>query len=83
MSTLSEALEPLRAQVRIQGEHGNWNCNDYMLGMFNGLECALATLEKREPEYRRKPNEGWLDDALPLNFVSSVVGESQPERITS
>lgn len=65
-------LEPLRDQVRVQGEHGNWNCNDYMLGMFNGLECALATLEHREPQYRRKPDDGWLDDRIPPGFVPTV-----------
>jgi hypothetical protein len=63
---------PLRDQLRVQGEHGNWNCNEYMLGMFNGLECALATLEHREPQYRRKPTDGWLDDRIPPGFMPTV-----------
>ncbi len=72
----SDLLDPLRNQHRVQGEHGNWNCNDYMLGMFNGLECAIATLEHREPQYRRKPDEGWLDDRIPPGFVPTVADGS-------
>jgi len=59
--SLDVRLRWLRQQVKIQGEHGNWNCNAYMHGMFNGLECALATLENRPPEYRNAPTT-WLDD---------------------
>lgn len=69
-------LDPLRDQLRVQGENGNWNCNEYMLGMFNGLECALATLERREPQYRRKPDDGWLDDRIPPGFVPTVCDGS-------
>lgn len=74
--TRSAVLDPLRDLVRVQGEHGNWNCNHYMLGVFNGLECALATLERREPQYRRKPDKGWLDDQIPPGFVPAVVDGS-------
>jgi len=63
---------PLRDQLRIQGENGNWNYDAYMQGMYNGLECALATLEKREPQYRSKPEEGWIHDRIPKDFVAQV-----------
>ena len=73
-------LDPLRDQLDVQGAHGNWNYNDYMLGMFNGLECALATLEHREPQYRRKPDDGWLDDRIPPGFVPTVCdGSHKPD----
>ena len=72
-------LGPLRDQLRVQGENGNWNCNEYMLGMFNGLECALATLEHREPQYRRKPDDGWLDERIPPGFVPTVCDGSNRE----
>ena len=72
-------LGSLRDQLRVQGENGNWNCNEYMLGMFNGLECALATLEHREPQYRRKPDSGWLDDLISPGFVPTVCdGPNEP-----
>lgn len=59
---MNTAIETIRGLLKIQGENGNWNCNDYMRGMYNGMECVLATLEQREPVYRNKPQGGWLDD---------------------
>lgn len=59
--TLKKYLDPLRNQLKIQGGRGNWNYDPYMHGMYNGLECALATLEGREPKYRDAPKE-WLCD---------------------
>lgn len=56
---LKPPLGAIKEQLKIQGSDGNWNYDPYMHGMFNGLECALATLEKREPEYRKAPAE-WL-----------------------
>lgn len=48
-----ERLTLIVAELRdIQGRKGNWNMNDYMCGLFNGLELAVATLENREPDYR-------------------------------
>lgn len=47
-----ECVQQLRDLVAIQGENGNWNSDDYSLGLFNGLELALATMEGREPAYR-------------------------------
>ena len=67
-------LDPLRNQHRVQGEHGNWNCNDYMLGMFNGLECALATLEHREPQYRNRMTAGSMTESLPASCRRCVMG---------
>lgn len=58
----SKDLEPLRDQLRVQGGAGNWNYDEYMHGMFNGMECALATLEGREPDFRSRPLDGWLRD---------------------
>lgn len=75
-SSLERMVRPIRDQLNVQGQHGNWNCNEYMLGMFNGLECALATLEHREPQYRRKPDDGWLDDKIPPGFVPTVADGS-------
>lgn len=48
-------IERLRDLVAIQGSDGNWNCDEYMLGMFNGMELALAIMEDRDPVYRTLP----------------------------
>ncbi len=70
--TASDLFAPLRDQLRIQGSDGNWNYDAYMQGMYNGLECALATLEHREPQYRSKPEGGWIHDRIPKDFVPQV-----------
>jgi hypothetical protein len=60
-SLLNDGLDAVRDQLNIQGQHGNWNYDQYMHGMYNGLECALATLENRAPAYKTAPTE-WLCD---------------------
>lgn len=42
----------LRNVREIQAQDGNWNVDDYMCGLYNGLEMALAILEGREPDLR-------------------------------
>lgn len=36
----------------VQGNDGNWNHDEYMRGMFNGMELICAILEEREPQFR-------------------------------
>lgn len=57
----TQALRELEAKVSdanellaIQGEDGNWDYNDYMLGMYNGMELIVSVMEGREPVYRSK-----------------------------
>lgn len=38
-----------------QGSHGNWDANEYMFGMFNGMELILSIIEGREVKYRENP----------------------------
>jgi hypothetical protein len=60
-------LNALKDMVEIQGRDGNWNCDEYMHGMYNGMEFMLSIVESREPIYRSKP-EKWLSDQ-PRNYV--------------
>ena len=36
----------------IQGQEGNWDCDEYMRGMFNGMEILMATYENRDPNFK-------------------------------
>jgi hypothetical protein len=51
----TKQLNDLKDLVKIQGRDGNWNYSEYMRGMFNGMELALAMAEKREPNLRDEP----------------------------
>ena len=50
-----EALTQLREIHAIQGLDGCWDIDDYMLGMFNGLELALSIVENRACKYKQRP----------------------------
>ena len=50
-----EALTQLREVHAIQGRDGCWDIDDYMLGLYNGLELALSIVENRECRYKQRP----------------------------
>ena len=50
-----EALTQLREVHAIQGRDGCWDIDDYMLGLYNGLELALSIVESRECRYKQRP----------------------------
>ena len=61
--TQTEALKQLREVHAIQGRDGCWDIDDYMLGLYNGLELALSIVENREYRYkdRPKPQRTWVE----------------------
>ena len=69
-----EELDKIKELLILQGSPGNWNCNPYMLGMYNGMELVVALLEGREPMFREKPDE-WLDDRILINLPSPEVSK--------
>ena len=50
-----EALTQLREVHAIQGRDGCWDIDDYMFGLYNGLELALSIAENRECRYKQRP----------------------------
>ena len=55
MTTQTEALKHLREVHALQGRDGCWDIDDYMLGLYNGLELALSIVENRECRYKQRP----------------------------
>ena len=51
--------ETMRQMLEVQGQHGNWNYDSYMHGLYNGMEYMVALAEKREPKFRDAPKI-WL-----------------------
>ena len=49
---ISSQIKAIKDAKEIQGVDGNWNYDDYMRGLYNGIEFALSVLENREPEYK-------------------------------
>lgn len=54
-------IDSVKEMRDVQGMNGNWNFDPYMQGLYNGLEFAVALLEKREPVFKDAP-EQWLGD---------------------
>jgi len=50
-----QTLRAMREMVKIQGSDGNWNYDEYMRGMYNGMELMLSIIENREPVYKEAP----------------------------
>jgi hypothetical protein len=48
-------LEDLNNCLDIQGRHGNWDYDDYMHGMFNGMELMDSIVDSREPMFKDAP----------------------------
>lgn len=77
-------LEKLRDVTKIQGSSGNWDVDEYMRGIYNGLELALSIMEDREPVYKDAPPRSgkmknkidWGD--LPKKLRASVENELAP-----
>ncbi len=63
MSETEKILDDIRSQLEVQGRSGNWDYNPYMRGVYNGLECALATAEHRDPIYKDIPENGYRGES--------------------
>ena len=44
-------LKCSKAMLYIQGQKGNYDYDEYMLGTYNGMEYIIALFETREPNY--------------------------------
>lgn len=54
---MKELIKKLEEAKNIQCQNGNWNYNEYMFGMANGLIFALAVMKEEEPVYLERPIE--------------------------
>jgi len=54
-----EPLIKMKELLEVQGRDGNWNLDPYMQGMYNGMELMVALAERRDPVFRKAP-ENWL-----------------------
>ena len=51
-----DAVLKLRNLRDIQGKKGNYDYDNYMRGLYNGLELSLSLFEEeREPQYKKDP----------------------------
>lgn len=61
----NKQIRDLKNVHKIQGSHGNWDYDPYMLGLYNGLEMAMSIVEERDPDFRSYP-EVWITERIPV-----------------
>jgi hypothetical protein len=69
---LLKNLELAKELLKIQGKSGNWNCDPYMHGMYNGMELTLATIQGFPPEFRSAPQE-YIKDIVKQAKIEGVI----------
>jgi len=52
-------LIELKNAVQIQIQNGNWNYDEYMFGMANGMILAESIMTGEEPKFKDKPRFFW------------------------
>jgi len=52
VKTYDKIYLDIKSQVEAQGQKGTWDYDEYMRGLYNGLELALAQFEMREPVFK-------------------------------
>lgn len=57
MLRLKTRVKEVKKIRKIQEKTIETNADDYMIGLFNGLEMAVAILENREPEFSATTKE--------------------------
>jgi hypothetical protein len=69
--------ELMRSLVETQGRDGNWDYDQYMRGIFNGMELMLAIVEDRAPQFRDPPEDGYrVDKAVEVDgYRGLIAGE--------
>lgn len=81
-------LECSKEMLDIQGQKGNYDFDEYMLGLYNGMEYIIALFETREPNFingkdveftnnktQQKEFIKWLEDYINLFDKKDIYEE--------
>jgi len=66
-----ELIEKLNGLLKVQGTDGNWNHDNYMCGMFNGMELMLSIIENREVNYK-SPSDA-KKEVIKMNVKEKLI----------
>ncbi|WML44069.1 hypothetical protein [Neobacillus sp. PS3-40] len=61
---LEKRINEIAKTLDIQGSDPSTEYDQYMRGLYNGLELALASLEMREPVFKVKIKNSWIKKRL-------------------
>jgi hypothetical protein len=72
----SDPVSKLRNLRDIQGRKGNYDVDEYMRGLYNGLELSLSIFEDRSPDYKEpiaQPEHKHMQKWLNLGYAQGMV----------
>ena len=55
-------LKCSKEMLDIQGQKGNYDYDEYMLGLYNGMEYIIALFEEREPFFKSGKDIEFISD---------------------
>lgn len=71
-------LKCSKEMLDIQGQKGNYDYDEYMLGLYNGMEHIIALFETREPNYTSgKDVEFTNNETQQKEFIKYLEDESK------
>lgn len=53
LQLLELRVQQLKETLEVQSKEVNVDTTDYMIGLYNGLELAVAIIDNRTPEFKR------------------------------
>lgn len=53
--SFEERIEQLKDLIATQCDNGNWDYDEYMFGMANGMILALSVIEESDPQFLNAP----------------------------
>lgn len=71
-------LKCSKEMLEIQGQKGNYDYDEYMLGLYNGMEYVIALFETREPNYISGKNVEFTNNRTQQKeFIEYLEDESK------
>jgi hypothetical protein len=77
MTDIENRLKKLQNIIDIQASTGNWDYDEYMFGLLNGLLMAKSIFDDQDPNFAEAPPMWIADKTLldKLNKLGIVINE--------
>lgn len=76
-------LKCSKEMLDIQGQKGNYDYDEYMLGLYNGMEYIIALFETREPNFISGKNVGFTNNKSQqkefINYLEDEIYGIEPK----
>lgn len=78
-------LKNSKEMLDLQGRDGNYNYDNYMLGLYNGMEYIISLFENRSPIYKNSKDIDFLEDKNKaqqkefIKYLTSTIEELESD----